>query len=137
MWSQFLVTWAACCDAEMAHGWEIQVLPLAGLLTICVTLKAHFPWGPEYCKKYLGHWISRIPFELSCLVRNSGSPSEGTPVCFKETGSDHMQNKIHCMYWVGPKVCFGFSITANGKSQMNFWANPILSFTPLIILFLC
>ena len=23
---------------------------------------------------------------------------------FKETGSDHIQNKIHCMYWVGPKV---------------------------------
>ena len=31
------------------------------------------------------------------------------------------------VYWVGQKVCLGFSITSYKKAQMNFLANPILS----------
>ena len=42
------------------------------------------------------------------------------------------------IYWVGQRVCSGFPITANGKTQMNFLAKPIqaLSWTaPYLFLF--
>ena len=29
------------------------------------------------------------------------------------------------IYWVGPKVRSGYSVTSYGKTQTNFWANPI------------
>ena len=30
------------------------------------------------------------------------------------------------MYWIGPKVCSGFTILSYGKTQANFWAKPIV-----------
>ena len=29
-------------------------------------------------------------------------------------------------YWIGQKVCSGFSVSFYGKTRMNFGANPIL-----------
>lgn len=77
------------------ESWEIRVLPLARPLIICVTYKTHFPQAPGYCKRYLDHLISQIPVEPSCLVGNSGLPSERNTCKFKGTGSDYMHNKIH------------------------------------------
>ena len=31
------------------------------------------------------------------------------------------------MYWVGQKVCSGFSVLAYGKTKKNFLANPVIS----------
>ena len=50
------------------------------------------------------------------------------PTSVYDYWENHSMFKIFLTYWVGKKVHLGFSVTANGKTQMNFWPTQHILF---------